>query len=409
MDQENHLKLVKAINKRYVNSLGKFLKSRIDFFTPDQRRSLESKVSSKANLDPNIFDGMYQTVVEHLESKCYPNFLTSDIYIEHVQSYNQTQESDVTSLKYLSSTTSSVCGSHLKNADDSGISGVTTSEKVIQDSAVLTASITSPSDMQMSSSTSVSQLLPTVKEDSELNLNTDMVSKPIPSHFGARPKIMSKSLTTLSGSRPESHPASNMSLSANSYPYHANSSTWNPVSRQDSELQSQSSGAAPGGGDTTDDNYSAFKPIEQPIRPSRPPMKKPMKPKNKENQFIPRPKIPMEPSYTLATDNPQKFADKLCQKLNQILIKQNSDTKLTKILDLNKTKSSVQDSYEHDLESDQSILDEHVDRVFNERHNVSSMSQMDTSRHNASYSGYRTLDSVRHHQSHFGKFKIIEV
>ena len=28
-----------------------------------------------------------------------------------------------------------------------------------------------------------------------------------------------------------------------SYAYHANSSTWNPVSRQDSELQSQSSGA----------------------------------------------------------------------------------------------------------------------------------------------------------------------
>jgi hypothetical protein len=28
-----------------------------------------------------------------------------------------------------------------------------------------------------------------------------------------------------------------------SYAYHANSSNWNPVSRQDSELQSQSSGA----------------------------------------------------------------------------------------------------------------------------------------------------------------------
>jgi hypothetical protein len=35
------------------------------------------------------------------------------------------------------------------------------------------------------------------------------------------------------------------------------------------------------------------------------------------------------------------------------------------------------------------------------------LSQMDTSRHNASsYSGYRTLDSVRHHQSHFGRIDL---
>ena len=42
-----------------------------------------------------------------------------------------------------------------------------------------------------------------------------------------------------------------------SHPYHAQASIWNPVSRNDSEIQSQSSGAM--GGDTTDDgNYSSF-------------------------------------------------------------------------------------------------------------------------------------------------------
>ncbi len=34
-----------------------------------------------------------------------------------------------------------------------------------------------------------------------------------------------------------------LDVRSNLYPYHANSSNWNPVSRQDSELQSQSSGA----------------------------------------------------------------------------------------------------------------------------------------------------------------------
>ena len=62
--------------------------------------------------------------------------------------------------------------------------------------------------------------------------------------------------------------------------------------------------------------------------------------------------------------------------------------------------------------SDQSILDEHVDRVFNEDskgHNVSTafnQFESGSNRHlSASFSmGYRTLD--RHHQpqSHFGEF-----
>ena len=119
--------------------------------------------------------------------------------------------------------------------------------------------------MSSSTSCSVSQLLPTVREDSELSLNTNSsshnqsISKP--GSYGARPK-MSKSMSALqsssSGARNSSGPTEyhpGMSMSSASYPYHAHSSTWNPVSRQDSELQSQSSGAAPGG-DTTDDNYS---------------------------------------------------------------------------------------------------------------------------------------------------------
>ena len=415
-DSDSQIRLVKTINKRYVNSLGKFMKSRIECFSQDQRKCLEDKVSSKSSVDTNIFDGLYQTVVEHLESKCYPNFLTSDIYIEHVQSYQTLViESDVTSLKYLSSNASSVCGhgSHNRFNDDSGISGVNSEMK-----ENLTASVTSPgcpsqADMMSSVSTSVSQLLPTVKEDSELNLSASSASKvpTVQAAFGARPKTMSKSLSALPAKEA-------VSISTNAaYPYHANSSTWNPVSRQDSELQSQSSGhAGPGGPGSDVDNHSSFRPPMEPpaIRPSSRPIKKPsLKPKNKETQFIPRPKIPMEP-YTLATENPAKFAEKLCQKLNHVLIKQNSDTKLKGILDLNKTKSSVShqdNSYDHELESDQSILDEHVDRVFNERqHNVSSLSQMDTSRHNASsYSGYRTLDSVRHHQSHFGKIDLPNV
>ena len=85
---------------------------------------MEEKITSKSGLDQNTFDGLFQTVLEHLESKCYPNFLTSEVYIEYVQSY-QTQEcSEGASIKYQSSTASSISGHPQKNADDSGIAFV---------------------------------------------------------------------------------------------------------------------------------------------------------------------------------------------------------------------------------------------------------------------------------------------
>ena len=100
--------------------LGKYLTSKIDCFSTEQRKTLEEKITSKSGLDQNTFDGLYQTVLEHLESKCYPNFLTSEVYIEYVQSY-QTQEcSEGASIKYQSSTASSISGHPQKNADDSG-------------------------------------------------------------------------------------------------------------------------------------------------------------------------------------------------------------------------------------------------------------------------------------------------
>ena len=120
--------------------------------------------------------------------------------------------------------------------------------------------------------------------------------------------------------------------------------------RQDSELQSQSSGAAVGG-DTTDDNYSSFKPPEpRLIRPTtRSDRKKghhpgpsthatSSAPKNKENtQFIPRPKIPLDP-YNLATNDPTKFAEKLFAKLSKIEDDQAKESKLRGMLELNRTR-----------------------------------------------------------------------
>ena len=50
--------------------------------------------------------------------------------------------------------------------------------------------------------------------------------------------------------------------------------------------------------------------------------------RNRENtQFIPRPKIPLDP-YNLATNDPAKFAEKLFAKLSKVEDEQAKDSKL---------------------------------------------------------------------------------
>ena len=111
--------------------------------------------------------------------------------------------------------------------------------------------------------------LPTVEEEKELRIDPTTTAAPAAHLSGAQSLSTHMSevskMSTLNTSYPpptsssrtgrlkanEIHPKamSNVATNAvldvrsNLYPYHANSSNWNPVSRQDSELQSQSSGA----------------------------------------------------------------------------------------------------------------------------------------------------------------------
>ena len=254
----DELKLVVLINKRYVNPTRKNLGTKVDLIDDETRKVIEKKISSAKssanaallnsdNFDTNIFDGAQQTVLEHLAHKCYPNFLKSEVYIDHVQSA-QNAESDASRGGGAMSSASSV-SVRLSKADDSGISGITA------------ASAPDPNDQTKSlpnldacSVINPPSSLPTVDEDKELKILSDSNSSnrsKLPEMSFIKPRLLE-------------HPSSTQTpppITSASYAYHANSSNWNPVSRQDSEIQSQSSGAVGGGGgggDTTDDNYSSF-------------------------------------------------------------------------------------------------------------------------------------------------------
>ena len=82
----DELKLAGVINKRYINPSRKNLATKIEFIDDEARKVIEKKIAAakaavdlKATFDTNIFDGVQQEVLEHLEAKCYPNFLKSEV------------------------------------------------------------------------------------------------------------------------------------------------------------------------------------------------------------------------------------------------------------------------------------------------------------------------------------------
>ena len=212
-----------------MNSSRKNLATKIEFIDDEARKSVDRKISvAKAaaaaggagptNFDTNIFDGVQQEVLEHLEAKCYPNFLKSDVYIDHVQacqalalmstlstaesagssrtgghSGTQSSASSVSARDRVSSAGGhSLAGTNRQ--DDSGISGISgsdpkSSSAVAPDtkssehpsSSVIQPSIAQPSiSVQPSQSSGAAIVpsaatapavpLPTVDEDKELKI-----------------------------------------------------------------------------------------------------------------------------------------------------------------------------------------------------------------------------------------------
>ena len=74
---------IKAVYKRYINPKSSTKQSnKIDLIDAETKTLIESKLKS---LDKNIFDGAVNLVENHLATKFYPNFLTSDIFVEYVR------------------------------------------------------------------------------------------------------------------------------------------------------------------------------------------------------------------------------------------------------------------------------------------------------------------------------------
>merc|ERR1719228_1263524 len=436
---EKIFQLIKVINR-------KFLRSKMVPIVEDTRKIIQDKIGGKSQIDQHIFDAVQIEVEERMTRTTYRNFLASEMYLNYIQSM-QTGESDFSAKCSGSHSTESSISGRGPPGDDSGhfsalpdVEKSKSSQSLASTRAGLSSALSNPSSVppqgdQTSDSTSgisdtsslahptqppapntsanqsnleeennpafQSQLvhsttLPMIHENSELDLDESDTAVP------SLPASLLTSLTSQSLSftakkrhsvKPEAQAGVYLQGARVPHPYHAYNSAYNPVSRQDSELQSLSSDAQ-----TTDDNMSSFtensshysnpyraitnkkylrkqaRKMQEQSRHNR----ESQPGQHSQNTFIPRTaRMPPDASNQLP---PAEFAAILTQKLEKLKREQELNEKLTKKLsedsasmvsqgsnrslaDILREKLIVPD----DMEGDQSILDEHVSRIWTDK------------------------------------------
>merc|ERR1719312_859621 len=384
---EKIFQLIKVINR-------KFLRSKMVPIIEDTRKIIQDKIAEKSLIDQHIFDSAQIEVEERMTRTTYRNFLASEMYLNYIQSM-QTGESDFSAKCSGSHSTESSISGRGQPGDDSGhfsalpdVEKSKSSQSLASTRAGLSRALSNPSSVppqgdQTSDSTSgisdtsslahppappapntsanqsnleeepnpafQSQLvhsttLPMIHENSELDLDESDTAVP------SLPASLLTSLTSQSLSftakkrhsvKPEAQAGVYLQGARVPHPYHAYNSAYNPVSRQDSELES-----VPG--------------------------------QHSQNTFIPRTaRMPTEASNQLP---PAEFAAILTQKLEKLKREQELNEKLTKKLsedsgsmvsqgsnrslaDILREKLIVPD----DMDGDQSILDDHVSRIWTDK------------------------------------------
>lgn len=299
-DPSNKEKLHKLIKVLYDKQV-----KRINAISPATQSEIKQKLSSNTGVDINIFDCAQGEVEAYMLKTTYPNFLTSDIYLQYLESVQN------------------------ENAVERECHGTPVT----------------------------SDLLPTVHEDHELSANELQT---------LRSEVLSRRRMSCKIKSESQAPTYLKSPYGNYSSYHTKYSSYLPASAQDSELQSLSSDAQTDDTLSQTDSSIDF-PMHNRCKQKRPLKPKYCGVINKDrlnlNNFIPRTQRPVPESIsTMATKDPAKFHSVLVQKLEAVEEEQKTKEKFNEryqaiegppLPPLIPAEDNVQD-----------ILDQHVSRVF---------------------------------------------
>lgn len=381
-DPEHITRLVKAIYRRY------FLKTQLGI-GEELRKAVNRRIkeagTTGATLDAAVFDRSQKEVERIITETTYPSFLQSDLYLQHVQAVQNGSSS--------SSGSASGCSSGSSNGSYSASSGGTTSG-----GGVIAGSSSGIATVGNTISSS-GGCLATLHEDCELDANDTAHGTP---SLTALPLTRDMLLVTqkrrASELRPKPEAYAGLYLQPHGKSSHSNNrihhSSYNPVSRQDSELQSLSSDARTesdnmsmtdssvdggGNGGFGSHRYSKkqyqvhCRQVKEAANLNRDPYM--------HQTVIPRTqRLQKEQTYPM---KPDEFAAILIEKLENVKrdqeTKESLDRKLLETSDLcgssvdcvgaNILADAIREKLQVDVDNDndQAILDQHVSRVWSDR------------------------------------------
>ena len=386
-------------------------------------------------IDMHMFDAAQQQVLDFMRRTSYIKFFESDVYIDYIQSL-QTRDSSSSKPHSSASSVSGRQGGTESAIDQIAATGGSP-RLHHRDVSQMTGEASKSSGSNNGQQVQLPYDLVTVDEERELNLplassatstaktqqlpaksSTGEVAK-LPGKVQS-PRLSQETLNRMQQAMGDLHPAVVgagggggqrllSSAAGAAAPYHAMSSTFNPTSRNDSEIQSQSSGAL--GGDTTDNcssfteqsgstfsaNQAALHQRQAQMRRRQQKSERMMEQQEIMRQartnhrdtaapscFNPNRAGALGPASRnqpeMATKDPAQFFEKLKSKLQKVQLERESSVKLRErgvappaAMSMSTTSRSKrhetysqqhQISQNYDPESDQSILDEHCSKVF---------------------------------------------
>lgn len=247
-DPEKVTQTIGAIYRRFLKRVPRESKL---YCNEQIRNMIKAGLKNEIILTPDIFDQMQSDVAAIISTTTYPNFLQSDLYLKYVQSVKSGSSSGsggAASCISLPIGVPSVAGSSISAMPGASLFSLTSSSS--------TSELISHS----------SSALPTLHEDSEL-VNADSIEQ----LYGATgPVVAASNISYTSGVSGSGSSGSNTNMPSNSKPtmtltkdaliatqkrrlemrppgphgfsVYTNYSSYNPVSRRDSELASLSSG-----------------------------------------------------------------------------------------------------------------------------------------------------------------------
>ncbi|XP_013791749.1 axin-1-like [Limulus polyphemus] len=350
------LKKANPTDKNYIQQVikliyKKFIRSRLVEIKSEIKEEIASKIGNKMGLDQTIFDNAQKNIEDIMTRTTYPNFLKSELYLEQIQLVQQS--------------------SHLKLT------------KQVESSMFDSSSGTSRQGLD---------ILPTLHEESQLHVGQSQ--QPV-SFIRETLKKRPRLIENVPRYRPEAQAGHYLHVSSKiPNPYHVKYATVLPTSAQDSELQSLSSDAQ------TDDTMSLTDGSTVDCGPnlsSRTQLKRHQRAVKKNASFnkdhqaiIPRTQRP--PKEFTSPVSQQEFAEILIQKLLKLKNERETQEKIEdslKKLEIVEEKATLLSSVSHSVgrfagippqlltatikekqevteENDQSILDQHVSRVWND-------------------------------------------